>query len=152
MKQIPFSAILILAFCFAVSAQTDTSVNNLSEPKLIAEINYKDSNEWHKLTIDLIKIELFNNPSAMGLIRIRNDKNLQQRLKLLKKAMMFQKADLSRITLLIVDEQKSDTNVLIALNCNEMPKCENCIVIRAIDIDKIEKLFKPKTTVKRKRK
>ena len=151
MKQIIYTTIVMLTFCFVAFAQVKDSDKNLLQPTLIAEFNDTD-NEWHKLTVYLIEMELLKNPLATGLIRIRNDKNFGRRFGLLRKAMAFQKADLSRITLLIVDEQKSDTNVLILQNCAEMPKCENCIVIRATDIDKIEKLFRPKAIRKRTKK
>jgi hypothetical protein len=152
MRQIIFIAILILSFCFTTVAQKVGNGNNSMQPtvELIGEFNDTDS-EWNKVTVDIIQIELSKNSSATGLIRLRNDKKTLRRLGILRKAMAFQKADLSRISLLLVDEQKYDINVFILQNCDEMPKREDCIVIRARDIDKIEKLFRPKVTRKRKK-
>lgn len=155
MKQVIFIAILVFSFCFATFAQANENINSVSKQTLtpIAQFNDAD-NEWYKLTVDIIGQELLNNPLATGLIRIKNDsnRNLARRLHLLKMGFAFRQVGLSRITFLIVDKQKYDTEVLILPNCSEMPKCEDCIVIRAVDIDRIGKLFDPKPiTRKRKR-
>lgn len=154
MKQIIFTGILIFAICFTAFAQTDENTNISPKPtlRLLAEFNDSD-NEWYKLTVEIIGIELLSNPSATGLIKIRNDENFARRLNRLRTGFIFRNMSLSRITFLIADKQTHDTEVFITPTCAEIPQCENCIVIRAIDIDRIEKLFKPKTiTKKRKRK
>ncbi len=155
-KQIIFAAILVFTFCFAAFAQSNENVNTAQQSavKLLAEFNDTD-NEWYKLTPDILIIELSNNPSAIGLVRVKNDsdKNLIRRLRMLKTGFAFRRVDLSRIRYLIVDKQKHDTDVLAASSCLDVPKCEDCIVIRAMDIDKIGKLYRPKIiTAKRKKK
>ena len=155
MKQVVFTAILILTFCFAVFAQANERVDSTlqSTPKLLTSFNDTD-NEWYKLTADYIVQGLLDNPSAIGLVRIKNDgeKKLARRLHMIKQGAFFRGIELNRITFLIVDKQEHDTDVLVASSCSEMPKCEECIVIRAIDIDKIGKLFRPKTTIKKAKK
>lgn len=66
----------ILAFCCGGFAQESEKVVSAieSDPRLIAEFN-DDISEWYKLTPELISIESAKNPSAIGLVRIRNDKN-----------------------------------------------------------------------------
>jgi hypothetical protein len=154
-KQIIFAAILVFTFYYAAFAQSNENVNTApqSAVKLLAEFNDTD-NEWYKLTPDMLIIELTNNPSAIGLVRVKNDsdRNLTRRLRMLKTGFAFRRVDLSRITYLIADKQKHDTDVLVASSCSEMPKCEDCILIRATDIDKIGKLFRPKTTTKIRKK
>jgi len=148
MKKAIFITTLIFVYCSVISSQIYENNQSKQEPKLIAEFDDRD-NEWNKLSVSLLVLELAKKPSTVGLISVRNDKKFSQRLKSLEKALLFMKADLSRINILVVDEQEKDINVLAIENCAEMPKCENCIVIRAIDIDKIEKLFSPKTNRKR---
>ncbi len=152
MKQIIFIVILIFAFCFAAFAQANENVKAAPQTtlKLLAQFNHAD-NEWYKLTVEILGEALLNDSSATGLVRIKNDKNFARRLHLLTKGFAFRKMDLSSVTFLIVDEQEHDTDVLLASNCMEIPKCENCIVIRAKDVDKIEKLFRPKTVIKRRK-
>lgn len=153
MKQIIFTAILLLAFCFAAFAQTSDNINTAAQPamKLVAEFN-DSSNEWYKLSMENLGLELGNDPLSTGFIRIRNDKNFSRRLYFVRLGLRFYRMDLSRISLLIVDEQQDDTNILILPHGAEMPKLDNCIVMRTIDIDKIEKLFRPKPITKKRKK
>lgn len=153
MRQIIYTTIFIFICCFANFAQTSKSINAASEtpPLLFAEFNDSD-NEWYKIAMEILGQELANHPSSKGFIKIRNDKVFLQRLRLVKMGLRFYKMDLSRISLLIIDEQKHDTEVLVLDYSAEAPKFEDCIVIRATDIDKIEKLFKPKSITKKRKK
>ena len=153
MKRFASLTFLISVFYVGAFAQANNSKTDSTKPEselLLAQFNDKD-NEWNKLAVSLIMNNLLKNPAAVGLIRLRKDKNFKRRLDLLKTALIFMNADLSRINLLIVDVQKYDTDVLAIANCAEMPECENCILIRATDIDKIEKLFRPKINKSRKK-
>jgi hypothetical protein len=159
MKQISFITILIITFGFTVLAQTEFKENDSTQTttRLIWKFNDTD-NEWHKLAIDIIKLEFSKNSSLLGLIIVRNDKNVRRRLKLLEKAITFQKADSGRIRFLVIAGQKEDTNVLICQKCVEIPEGQNCIanehciVIKAVNTDKIDKLFRPKINRNRKNK
>lgn len=64
----------------------------------------------------------------------------------------FRKVSLNQVIFLIVDKQEHDTEVLVASSCAEIPKCEDCIVIRGIDIGKIIIPSKPKTVIKSRKK
>lgn len=153
MKQLIFTAIFIFAFCFAAFAQANENIKTAptSALKMLAEFNDSD-NEWYKLTMEYLRLEFGSNPSSTGFIKIRNDKNFLRRLYFVRLGLRFYRMDLSRISLLIVDEQQNDTNILILPHGAEMPKLENCIVMRTIDIDKIEKLFRPKPITKKRKK
>lgn len=156
MKQTFFTAILISVFCIAAFAQASVKKDSQSNqsPKILAQFNDTD-NEWYKITLEIIAGELANNKSAIGLIRIKNDdprKFVRRFYGLLVKRFSFYELDLSRLRFLIVDKQEHDTDVLVASGCSEIPKCEGCIVIRALDIGKISILPKPKTTAKRRKK
>lgn len=154
-KRIIFAAILLCALCFAAFAQTSESMNAAPQSTLVLLAEFNDTdNEWYKLTPDILGMELSNNPSAIGLVRVKNDgaRNLARRLNMLKMGFAFRTVDLSRVTYLIVDKQKHDTDVLAAPSCAEMPKCEDCIVIRAMDINKIGILSRPKTITRKRKK
>ena len=142
MKQVFFITSLILTFCYGAFAQTENDKTDAikQEPKLLAELSDRES-EWDKTSVYLITDNLRKNPSQFGLIRIRNDKYLLNRLAHLRKAIAFSKVDSSHIVFLIVDEQRAEINVLIAENCPQILMCEYCILIRAADLDKIKKLF-----------
>lgn len=153
MKQIISTVILIFAVCLTVSAQANANVNTAPKRTLTLLNSFNDSDsEWYKLTMDILGRELTNNPSSTGFIRIRNGKNFWRRLYFVRLGLKFYEMDLSRINLLIADEQEHDTDILILPHNAEPPAFENCVVIRTTDIDKIEKLFRPKlVTKKRKR-
>ena len=154
MKQSVFTTVLIFAFCFAVSAQSNISENSQSKqiPKLLTEYNDTD-NEWYKLTVELIGQELINNPSATGLIRVKNDNARKFALRVfnLKRGISLLGLDSSRIIFLIVDKQEHDTDVLVASDCSEIPNCKDCIAIRALDIDKISIPSKSKKITNRRK-
>lgn len=149
MKRIILLTILTLSFSFALFAQDKIDTSTKDSAKLLAQFNDYES-EWYKFTMVHIGDELRNSSSTTGLIRIRNDKNIERRLSQLKKGLLIYKMDLTRITFIMVKEQENDTDVLVMQKCSEMPKCENCIVIRAEDIDKITKLFSPKVIKNKK--
>jgi hypothetical protein len=157
MKQIAFITILIISFCSASFAQTNFKESDSTQKAAQSVWKFNDTdNEWQKLAIGIINLELLKKSSTLALIRIRNDENVKQRAKLLKKAIVFQKAAVGRIRFLIMPEQKEDTMVLIVERCEYVPECQDCaenddcIVIRARDADKIDKLLGPKINKKRK--
>ena len=153
MRRLFLTTLLIFSFCLAAVAQADenTDVVSKQSPVLIAQFNDTDV-EWYKRTVDILGLAVLKNPPVMGLIRIKNDRNFRQRLNLLRTGFIFRQVPLSRATFLIVEEQKHQTEVFVLANCLEMPKCEDCIVIRGIDIDRIEKLFIPKPTTRKRKK
>ncbi len=150
-----FITILLFVFCFVHFSQTNEEQISESQqnPKFLAEFNDRD-NEWYKITAELIGRELINNSSAIGVISVRNsgDNRFILRLKRLQQGITFNNLDASRIILLIVDKQDHDTNVSVASDCSEIPKCKDCIVVRAVDINKIKIPAKPKTITKTKKK
>lgn len=154
MKQIILVAILNFTFCFVTFAQvTEDKVFELSsELKTLAEFNDTTS-EWDKITVEIINRELLDNPSAIVLIRIKNDdaRKFAKRLYRLRRVITFGRADLSRIIFLIVDRQEYDTDVLTAPDCSKIPKCEDCIIIRGIDIGKLRIPSKLKNITKKER-
>lgn len=143
MKRIIFITIFVLFFCFAINAQNQIVTNNSQPLKVIAE--FKDNgSEWEKLTADLLHLEFAKQPSAIGIIRLRNDKNLYNWLKQLRKAFTFQSISFNQIVFVLVENQINDTDVLLAESCSDLLKIEDSVILRATDIDRIIKLFSPR--------
>lgn len=143
MRRIILLTILVLSFCFAINAQNQIDKNNSQPLKLIAE--FKDNgSEWDKLTAHLLHLEFTKQPAAIGIIRLRNDKNLYNWLKQLRKAFAFQSMSFDQIIFILMEKQNNATEVLLAENCSDLLKLEDSLVLRATDIDRIIKLFSPK--------
>lgn len=119
------------------------------EPKLLAQFNSRSNNEWNKITIDLILIELSKDPKGWGYIRVKDDRRLLARLQLLRKASVFRKLDETRLTYLIGDADGYDVESFFADVGDETKICEVCPAIRAVDFDRLDKLFRLRRIARR---
>ncbi len=78
MKQIIFAAILIFAFCLAVSAQTEESQNvPIIDPDKFSKMSWEDE----KLRLDDFAKRLRDNNDKVGFITLQFDKNTTQNQK-----------------------------------------------------------------------
>lgn len=119
-----------------------------SKPRLITQFRDSD-NEWMKLTLERLTMEMLANPESKALIRVRNDKRLLQRLQLLRKGSRFIKLDEQRLTYLIVNSQDYDTESYIIDACTDVPTCDGCTMIRALDFEVLDKLFRVRRIARR---
>ena len=152
MKRIIFIAILILAFCFAVNAQTDETI-----PKLITE----PVDKFERLTrddlkarLDGLRLGLANDPTAEAIINIEFDQKDSRKkkvalLKMFNQCFVFTNVDESKYTFIISDSNREQTTLWLLPNGNNVIK-EDSNNDRIIVI-KGEKLRQVMTTIFKKK-
>lgn len=145
-RSILLSTAIGLSACILANAQTGAEPD---KPRLIAQ--FRDAqNEWHKITVETLNLELSKAPGLRAFIRVRNDKGLLNRIQLLRKGAIFAKLDERRLTYLIVDSQDYDTESYIVKTCEDIPTCEQCVAIRASDLDRLDRLIRIRRIAKRR--
>jgi hypothetical protein len=138
MKKSILALLLLLVPLISAHGQGSEPVD---KPRLLIQVHDRD-NEWYKLAVELLSLELKKSPSSIAIIRVRDDKGLRQRLQWLRKGAAFVKIDKPRLIYQIIDSQDYDTEGYIADLCSDVPTCNACSVIRATDFDQLDKLFR----------
>jgi hypothetical protein len=151
MKGIIFTAFLIFAFCFAASAQT-----NQSKPKAtkITEYSEDPSSENVKFAIDDLAKELQNSSDGEGIIKVqaKTKAEIIRQIKQITMLLKFRKVPLTRISFAINNGGEKIIQYWFAPFGSDIADCENCIIIRAEDYDKISDFFYPKPKLKKRKK
>ncbi len=151
MKQIIFTATLIFAFCCTVFAQT---TENQSKAAKISEYKEDYNSEKTKFAIFDLSEKLRDELSAEGVIKVQakaNKEIIRQIIKI-KGYLKFLKVDLVRISLAISKDNEEIIQYWLVPFGAGVPNCEDCIIIRAEDYDKITDFFNPKPKFKKRKK
>jgi len=151
MKQLIFTAILIFAFCFTAFAQADE--NQLKAAK-ITEYWEDPGSEIAKFALLDLNKELQKSLNAEGVIKIQasDNKAIIRQLVKIKLLLTFGKFDLTHFSFAISNKDKEIIQYwFIPLNEN-IPNCEDCIIIRAEDYDKLVDFFNPKPKLRKRKK
>jgi hypothetical protein len=151
MKQIIFTAALIFAFCFAALAQTNVSQSKATK---ITEYEQDYGSEYGKLAIGDTATALQNNLNAEGVIKIQAIGNYEitRQLVQIKNLLKFRAVDLTRFSFAIRKDDKQIIQYWFVPLGENIPDCEDCIIIRAEDYDKLANFFNPKPKLKKRRK
>ena len=151
MKQIIFAAILIFAFCFAAFAQSNEK--QLKAAK-VSEYWEDPGSENGKFSIFDLYEKLQKSPNAEGLIKIqsREPNHIVQQLAKIKRLLAFGKFDLTRISFAISNKDKEIIQYWFVPLTENIPDCEDCIIIRAEDYDKLANFFYPNSKLKKRKK
>lgn len=143
MKPIIFIAILNLSFCFIIFAQTD----NCKKPELVDEFANSEGGS-KKERIQNVSVLLNASENCFAKIRIaaKTKSDIFRQTARLRKGLLFLRMPLERFSFLLLTNSKEEkVQFWISPKSDEIPNCEECILIRAKDFDKIEELFKPTT-------
>ncbi|MDQ3750189.1 MAG: hypothetical protein M3367_14435, partial [Acidobacteriota bacterium] len=57
----------------------------------------------------------------------------------------------TRVSFIIAGKNEQQTQLWIIPAGAEYPKCEDCLIIKAEDFDKLENLFRPKPVIKKRK-
>ena len=112
----------------------------------------KVSSGDEKARMDNFFTQLLNDPTAEGIIKVPNDKDLMRHLAFLNNYTNFRNFDKTRISFLVANKNEQLTQLWVIPAGAEMLKCEDCLIIKAEDFEKLEKLFQPKPTSKKRKK
>ena len=151
MKQLIFVTILILVFCFAAFAQTAESQ---SEANKISEYREDYNSEKTKFAIFDLSEKLRNKLNAEGIIKIqgKTNKEITRWIIKIKRYLKFLNADLARISFAINNGNEEIIQYWFVPLGTDVPNCENCIIIRAKDYDKLVNFFYQKPKLKKRKK
>ena len=151
MKQIVFTAILVFAFCFAVFAQKN---ENQSKATKISEYWEDPSTENGKFALHDLSLELQKDLNAEGIIKVqaKENKGIISQIGKIKNQIAFKKIDLDRISFAINTKDKEVIQYWFVPLGKNIPDCEDCIIIRAEDYDKLIDFFYPKPKSKKRKK
>lgn len=151
MKQIIFAAIYIFAFCFAAFAQT-----NLNQSKAI-----KISEYWEDPGSEDVKFSTYNlfqelqkSQSSKGIIKIQSKerKQIYKQLRKIKSELKFGQVNLIRISFALSNKGKEIVQYWFVPLTENIPDCEDCVIIKAEDYDKSADFFHPKPKLKKRKK
>jgi hypothetical protein len=148
MKRIIFITILTLTFSWNVFGQEITKEN----PFMQIDEYQNSASGSHKNIFDTFYLVLNNNPNLIGTIRLqsKNNNEILRQFKKFQAAAKFRQFSLERIYVAIISNSKEEkVEFWVNLPNVEIPNCNECIIIRAKDFQKIEELFKS-ITKKRK--
>lgn len=151
MKQIIFTATFIFAFCFAAFAQTNVSQ---SKAVKISEYEKDYGSEYGKLAIDDTTNALQNDMNAEGVVRIQAAGNYEitRQLIQIKNLLKFRQVDLTRFSFAIRKNDEQIIQYWVVPSTEKIPDCEDCIIIRAEDYDKLKDFFHLTPKVKKRKK
>ncbi len=105
-----------------------------------------------KSRIDNFFIELQNDPTAEGIIKVQDDKDLMRHLTFLSFYTRLRNYDKTRISFFIASTNEQQTQLWIIPAGAEMLKCDDCLIIKMEDFEKLRNLFKPKPITKKRKK
>lgn len=151
MKRTIFTAILIFAFCFTAFAQAN---ENQSKAVKISEYWEDPSSENVKFAIHDLGLELLKDSRAEGVIIIqaKENKAIIRQLVKIKNLILFRKLDLNRISFAINKKNNEIIQYWFVPSGENTSVCEDCIIIRAEDYDKLIDFFNPKPKSKKRKK
>ncbi|MDQ3712771.1 MAG: hypothetical protein M3388_11220, partial [Acidobacteriota bacterium] len=131
-----------------INTSFESSVIDLPTPRQVDEFG-KVSQGDKKARMDNYFVELQNNPTAEGVIKLQNDIDLMTHFKFLTNYIKLRNFDKTRVSFIIADINEQQTQLWIIPAGAENPKCEDCLIIKAKDFDKLENLFRPKPVIKK---
>ena len=125
MKQIIFTAILILVFCFAIHAQKENKSNMpIVDPDIFGKMNWKEG----RLKLDDFSNQLNQNKDKIGFIVIDFGKNVTEakRRSRLKRITYYlvkaKKIEKNRFNLLTSSVYDTETTKYLIVGKSEIPK------------------------------
>jgi hypothetical protein len=105
-----------------------------------------------KARLDAFLVELSNDSIYVGVIVLDDSNYLKNRLAFIRSYLKARKFDLAKIYFAI-SEDIGDTTILWKTSrFNPEEPCEKCLIFKAEDYEKLEKLFTPKPKTKRRNK
>jgi hypothetical protein len=112
----------------------------------------KVPNGDEKARMDSFFVQLQNDPTAEGIIKVGNDKDLMRHLTFLSNYTRLRNFDRTRISFLIASGNEHLTQLWIIPAGAEMLDCDDCLIIKVEDFEKLQKLFQPNPTTKKRKK
>lgn len=151
MKNVIFAAICIFAFCFAAFAQTNL---NQSKATKISEYWEDAGSEEVKFSTYYLFQELQKSQSSKGIIKIQSKerKQIYKQLRKIRFELKFGQVDLTRISFALNNKGKEIVQYWFVPLTENIPDCEDCIIIKAEDYDKLTDFFHPKPKLKKRKK
>lgn len=129
------------------------AVNHVSPAKsrVVDKFGILTSGE-KKARLDYFFNELKNNLYQEGVIQVKDNKNLKKDLIWMIWYMSARGFDRTRISFEILPEFGQEISFLLIPPTGNVPECKECLVIKAEDFERLEKLFQPKLITKNRKK
>ena len=92
-----------------------------------------------------------NDSYQEGGIKVKDNKNLIRNLNWLFWYLTAREIDKTRITIAIMNEIGEEVELWIIPPSDIIPECKDCLIFKAEDFDKLDKLFRPTPITKNRK-